>query len=184
MAEQRDKPEILKAELVAESRLFKIEQVHLRFSNGQERLYERMRGNQSGAVMIVPVSNDGHLLLAQEYCAGTDSYEWGFPKGLIDPGETPEQAANRELQEELGFAANRLVELKSLALAPGYFASKMHIFLAQDLHENWLEGDEPEPIVVQQVPCDDWQQLLARKDFTESRSVAALFLAQQHLGLS
>lgn len=179
---QRQKPEILHRKLVARSRLFQIEQVHLRFSNQAERYYERMRGNNRGAVMVVPV-HQGDLLLALEYAAGTHEYELGFPKGLVDPGETPTQAANRELQEEIGFAAGRLTFLKELSLAPGYFASKMQIFLAEELTPSQLEGDEPEPIEVMPWPLKNWQDLLSEENFSESRSVSALFLAQKHLKL-
>ncbi|MGI2260920.1 ADP compounds hydrolase NudE [Shewanella sp. GXUN23E] len=179
---QRQKPEILHREVVARSRLFQVEQVHLKFSNDVERFYERMKGNTRGAVMVVPV-HQGQLLLAREYAAGTHEYELGFPKGLIDPGETPAQAANRELQEEIGFAAAKLTLLKELSLAPGYFASKMQIFLAEELTESRLEGDEPEPIEVVPWGLSDWELLLGREDFSESRSVSALFLAQKHLKL-
>ncbi|MCH1930473.1 ADP compounds hydrolase NudE [Shewanella sp. A25] len=179
---QRQKPEILHTEVVAKSRLFQIEQVHLKFSNGVERQYERMKGGSRGAVMVVPV-HQGNMLLAREYAAGTDHYELGFPKGLIDPGEQAIDAANRELQEEIGFGARKLTLLKELSLAPGYFSSKMQIFIAEDLYESRLEGDEPEPIEIVPWPLSDWERLLEDSDFSESRSVSALFLAQQHLQL-
>lgn len=182
MSSRHEKPTILDRKVVAKSRLFQIEQVHLKFSNQVERYYERMAGNSRGAVMVVPVIND-ELILAREYAAGTDSYELGFPKGLVDLGEAPQEAANRELQEEIGFKAEKLTLLKELSLAPGYFSSKMQIFLAEGLTESWLEGDEPEPIGVEHWPLDQWQALLEKDDFTESRSVSALFLAQKHLNL-
>jgi ADP-ribose diphosphatase len=174
------KPEILHTELIAKSRLFQIEQIHLKFSNGVERQYERMRGSGRGAVMVVPI-HQGNMLLAREYAAGTDNYELGFPKGLIDPGETAEQAANRELQEEIGFGSHKLTLLKELSLAPGYFSSKMQVFIAEDLFPSRLEGDEPEPIEVIPWKLTAWQSLLDTADFSESRSVSALFLAQQYL---
>ncbi|MDT3307459.1 ADP compounds hydrolase NudE [Shewanella vaxholmensis] len=180
MSQRQNKPEILHTEVVAKSRLFQIEQVHLKFSNGVERQYERMKGGSRGAVMIVPI-HQGQMLLAREYAAGTDNYELGFPKGLIDPGESPIEAANRELQEEIGFGANKLTLLKELSLAPGYFSSKMQIFLAEDLYESRLEGDEPEPIDVVPWALADWEALLDDVDFSESRSVSALFLAQKYL---
>lgn len=180
MSQRQNKPEILHTEVVARSRLFQIEQVHLKFSNGVERQYERMKGGSRGAVMIVPI-HQGQMLLAREYAAGTDNYELGFPKGLIDPGESPIEAANRELQEEIGFGANKLTLLKELSLAPGYFSSKMQIFLAEDLYESRLEGDEPEPIDVVPWALADWEALLDDVDFSESRSVSALFLAQKYL---
>ena len=183
MSQRQNKPEILHTEVVAKSRLFQIEQVHLRFSNGVERQYERMKGGSRGAVMIVPI-HQGKMLLAREYAAGTDNYELGFPKGLIDPGETAIEAANRELQEEIGFGSNKLTLLKELSLAPGYFSSKMQIFLAEDLYESRLEGDEPEPIDVVPWALADWEALLDDVDFSESRSVSALFLAQKYLYLN
>ncbi|MGI2066883.1 ADP compounds hydrolase NudE [Shewanella sp. MF08487] len=183
MSQRQNKPEILHTEIVARSRLFQIEQVHLKFSNGVERQYERMKGGSRGAVMIVPI-HQGQMLLAREYAAGTDNYELGFPKGLIDPGESPIEAANRELQEEIGFGANKLTLLKELSLAPGYFSSKMQIFLAEDLYESRLEGDEPEPIDVVPWALADWEALLDDVDFSESRSVSALFLAQKYLYLN
>ncbi|AQS40507.1 NUDIX family protein [Shewanella psychrophila] len=177
------KPEILGSEIVAQSRLFKIEQVNLKFSNQVERQYERMKGNNRGAVMVVPVLNGETLLLGREYAAGTHTYELGFPKGLIDPGEEAHEAANRELQEEIGFGARKLTHLMELSLAPGYFASKMQVFIAEELYESVLEGDEPEPIEMVPWPLDNWQSLLEQEDFSESRSVSALFLAQKYLKL-
>ena len=74
-------PIISNNQQVAQSRLFKIEQIDLTFSNGEKRQYERMLGSGRGAVMIVPMLDDETMLLVREYCAGTHSYELGFPKG-------------------------------------------------------------------------------------------------------
>ena len=178
----RPKPEIITTETVAKSRLFQIEQVQLKFSNGEQRLYERMKGSSRGAVMIVPV-HQGKLLLIREYAVGSEKYELGFPKGLIDQGEMPIEAANRELQEEIGFAAQKLTLMKELTLAPGYFSSKMQIFIAESLTPNWLQGDEPEPIELVPWSIEQWSDLLEREDFTESRCISALFLAQKYLKL-
>ncbi|ABK39771.1 ADP compounds hydrolase NudE [Aeromonas hydrophila] len=181
MAHDKSKPEILKAEIVAESRLFKVESLHLKFSNGEERVYERMRGGSRGAVMVVPLFDAHTLLLVREYAAGTHSYELGFPKGLIDPGEDAFEAGNRELMEEAGFGANSLTLLKQVSLAPGYFSSRMDILLARDLFPEQRVGDEPEPLEVIPWPLNRIDELLARPDFTESRSISALLLAQRWL---
>lgn len=180
---KHQKPDILGSKIVAQSRLFKIEQVDLKFSNQVERQYERMKGNNRGAVMVVPVLNGETLLLGREYAAGTHTYELGFPKGLIDPGEEAHEAANRELQEEIGFGAKKLTHLMEVSLAPGYFSSKMQIFIAEDLYESVLEGDEPEPIEMVPWALNKWQSLLEQDDFSESRSISALFLAQKYLKL-
>jgi ADP-ribose diphosphatase len=174
-------PEIIHCEVAAKSRLFTVESLQLEFSNGEQRQYERIRGGGRGAVMIVPLTAENELLLVREYCAGTHNYQLGFPKGLIDPGETPIEAGNRELKEEVGFGAAHFCDLKTLSLAPSYFNAKMHILVAKELYPEQLEGDEPEPLVTVKWPLDDWQSLLTQSDFTEARSVAALLLLQQHL---
>ncbi|WP_434665525.1 ADP compounds hydrolase NudE [Aeromonas sp. NJAU223] len=181
LAQDKVKPTILKAEIVAESRLFKVESLHLQFSNGEERVYERMRGGNRGAVMVVPLLDAHTLLLVREYAAGTHSYELGFPKGLIDPGENAFEAGNRELMEEAGFGARDLVSLKQVSLAPGYFSSRMDILLARELYPELRVGDEPEPLEVIPWPLDQIDELLARPDFTESRSISALLLARKWL---
>lgn len=174
-------PEITHREIVARSGLFHVEKVHLEFSNGASRQFERMAGSGRGAVMIVPFIDDETFLLVREYGAGTHSYHIGFPKGLIDKGETPEEAANRELQEEVGYGAESLIPLTSVSMAPAFFSSRMDILIAQNLFPNKLPGDEPEPLEVIPWSIHNIPELLARDDFTEARCVAALLLAEKWL---
>ncbi|MDN3679545.1 ADP compounds hydrolase NudE [Vibrio tapetis subsp. quintayensis] len=175
------KPEILATNTVAQSKLFTIESLDLRFSNGEERTYERMKPSGRHAVMIVPVTEQGDLLMVREYAAGTDRYELGFPKGLIDPGESAEQAAQRELKEEIGFGANSMIALKEVVLAPSYFSSCMTLFVAQELYPETLQGDEPEPLQLVRWPLLQADDLLTHLDFSEARSITALMLAQRYL---
>lgn len=172
-------PEITGRSIIARSRIFAVEQVDLSFSNGENRKFERMAGSGRGAVMIVPFIDPETFLLVREYAAGTHSYHIGFPKGLIDPGESSEQAAVRELQEEVGYASSSLSLLQSVSMAPTFFNSNMDIFVAHDLFPQSLPGDEPEPLEVIEWSMRDIPSLLAREDFTEARSIAALLLAEK-----
>lgn len=176
MTEKKSLPIINKRTAVAKSKLFTIEQLELTFSNGVNRVYERMQGSGRGAVMIVPMLDDETIILVKEYCAGTHSYELGFPKGLIDPGEDAIVAANRELKEEVGVGAWQIEPLHCVAMAPAFFKGSMDIVVARDLYEESLEGDEPEPLEVVHWPIQKYQELLARPDFNEARSIAALML--------
>ena len=178
---KRTKPEILAKQTVAQSRLFSIESLDLRFSNGEERTYERMKPSGRNAVMMVPITEQGDILLVREYAAGTERYELGLPKGLIDPGEQPNDAAVRELKEEIGFGANKLTPLKEVILAPSYFSSKMTLFIAEDLYPEKLEGDEPEPLDIVRWPLAQAEELLTHLDFCEARSITALLLTLRSL---
>jgi ADP-ribose diphosphatase len=179
----QQKPTVLSREIVASSRLFRVEEVQLRFSNGVERTYERLVGSGSGhgAVMIVAMLDDDHAVLIEEYCGGTDQYELSLPKGLIEPGEDVLAAANRELKEEAGYGARTLVHLTELSLSPGYMSQKIQVVLATDLYEETLPGDEPEPMRVDKVNLRELSSLAGHPQFSEGRALAALYLARDLL---
>lgn len=172
------KPTILSVTTTAQSRLFEVQSVHLRFSNGEERHYERLQSRTPDAVMVVGIM-DGHLVLIREYGVGVEAYTLGFPKGLIDAGETPEVAGNRELQEEAGFAATTIRPLTTLTMNPGYSSMRTHIVLAEGLYPSILPGDEPEPLEVIHWPLNNLDGLLNHPDFRESRAVAALIWVER-----
>lgn len=173
-------PTILDRRSLARSRLFSVEGLHLRFANGAERHYERLRSSGRDAVMIVAIDGD-QLLLITEYAAGTHSYELGLPKGLVDPGEDAQQAALRELREEAGFGAQRLTHLRTLTTAPTYMSSRIQIWLAEDLYPAPLVGDEPEPLLLSRWPLAQLDQLIGSDQLHESRCLAALYLLRDHL---
>jgi ADP-ribose diphosphatase len=175
------KPVITQTRTMARTRLFHVEQLDLRFANGREATFERVRGSARGGVLVVPMLDAQTVLLIREYCAGVDRYELALPKGRIEGEESPLAAANREIMEEVGYGARKLTSLKSLTLAPGYFGHTTHVVLAEDLYPQAAEGDEPEPIEVVPWCLDDLPALLARDDFTEARSIAALFMVRDRL---
>jgi len=174
-------PEILATQTLARTRLFHIEQVDLQFSNGTRVQFERMSASPQGAVLIVPMLDEETVVLIREYAAGTARYELALPKGRIGKGEAILDAANREIMEEIGYGAHSLQHLSSMTLAPGYSSQTTHVVLAQDLYAQQAEGDEPEP--VESVPWSlrDLSGLLAQADLTEARTIAALYMARDHL---
>ena len=161
--------------------MYQVEQLDLEFSNGERRLYYRMRTRGLGAVIIVPMLDDDTVLLAREYAAGLHHYELGLPKGRLEREESILEAAQREMKEEIGYGARDLRELTQLSLAPGYMTHITHIVLARDLYPEKLEGDEPEELEVVPWPICDLQTLTARDDCTEGRTIAALYIARDYL---
>ncbi len=174
-------PKILQRQAVARTRLFKVEQLELRFSNGVERTYERLASAGFGAVVVVPLLDDASVVLVREYAAGIEDYQWGLPKGAIDPGEQNVAAANRELQEEAGYGARQLRFIKSIHLSPSYMSRTIDIVLAQGLYPASLPGDEPEPLEVMTWPLADLGGLMERGDVSDSLSIAALYLVRDIL---
>ncbi|WP_347331599.1 ADP compounds hydrolase NudE [Marinimicrobium locisalis] len=175
------KPEILKRHTVARSRLFRADELLLRFSNGEERVYEKLCAGGPGAVLMVPIMDDGKVVMIREYAAGIHDYHLALPKGAVDKGEEPLEAANRELKEEIGYGARELHFLKRMHLSPAYMEHGINVILARGLYPERLEGDEPEPIEVVPMAFDDLLSLVGMDEVCEGRSIAALFYAKAWL---
>ena len=173
------KPRVLKREIVCQSRLFKVEQLELKFSNGEERTYERLLSGNMPAVIIVPMINENTVLMIREYGAGIDGYELALPKGRVERGEDILDAANRELMEEVGYGAKKLKLIKCMTQSPGYMQHKTQIVLAQDLYPKRLLGDEPEQLDVIEMNIDDILKIIFQQDLTEARSIASLFIVKE-----
>jgi ADP-ribose diphosphatase len=160
---------------------FQVEQLDLEFSNGEKRKYERMKSRGRGAVIVAPMLDADTILLVREYVCGMHRYELGLVKGRIDAGETPEQAADRELKEEAGYGARRVEVLRSMTLAPTYMSHQTWLVLAEDLYPERLVGDEPEQLEVVPWKLDQLHELMLREDCSEGRSLAAVFIAREYL---
>lgn len=173
-------PEILDVKVIAKTHIFEVQSVDLRFSNGVERTYERLTPQRRSSVMVIPIHKN-QLIFVKEYAVGPERYELTFPKGIVDHGEEPIESANRELQEEIGFAAQKIEPLRPLYSGPSHMYGLMHLFIAQDLYPSRLEGDEPEPLEIVYYPLDKIDELLADPNFGESRNLSALFLLKEYL---
>ena len=172
-------PEILNSKILCESRIFRIEEMRIRFSNGCEGNFERITGRLPGAVMIIPMLDDETFLLIREYAAAANQYTLGFAKGAMDQGEDILETANRELMEEVGYGARELKHLAQWSLSPAYFNATMEIVLAKNLYPQKMDGDELEPIEVIPWKISNIDALLAHPEFHESRSVAAALLLEK-----
>lgn len=179
----REKPRILHVKPAARSRFFRIESVALRFGNGREAEFERIAGNSPDrrSVIVIPFLDPDTVLLVREYAVGVEDFVLGLPQGMTEDGETSLQAANRELMEEVGYAARRLTRLCTLSLAPNCLSYRTDVIMAENLRPGRLPGDEPEPLEIVRWRLSNLPDLLGRSEITEARSVAALFLAQAHL---
>ena len=114
-----------------------------------------------GSVAIVGVTSDGNVLLLRQSHHAIGRTLLGVPAGTLEPGETPEACARRELTEETGYRAGRLTELASYYTSPGYTDERMTIFHAADCEPAGGEIDPDELIRLTPVPLADDSRLLA-----------------------
>ena len=171
-------PTIKNKSTIITTKLFKINKLDIEFDNQAIREYEVISGTGSGAVMIIPILGDNFLFI-REYAAAINNYSLTFPKGKIDDGESILVAANRELQEEIGYKANKIRQIFSLNLAPGYMDHKTYIVLAENLVPSKLNGDETEDLEVIKYNKNNLSNLLLESNNIDSRALASLYIYNQ-----
>ena len=174
-------PLIRKTQTIAQSRFFTIEALHLSFSNGVERVYERLPAVGRPGVIVVAINDNDELLLIREYAAGFHEIQLTLPKGAAEPGESLEAAAARELAEEAGFGAKDVRFVKRLSIAPGHMGFTINVVMAKDLYVHDIPGDEPEPPELVLWPLAKIDELLDHEEFYEARAIAALTLCLPQL---
>ena len=179
MVSMRKNPKITNIHSVTRSHVFNVESMDVEFSNGETRVFERLKPGGNGAVLVVPMIDKDTVLMIYEFSAGTERYELGLTKGKIDKGETHIEAASRELKEEIGYGSNKLTFLKTITLAPAYQSGATHIILAEELYQESAEGDEPEPLEIVSRKLSDIEKLTYDDDLTEARSILALYMVRE-----
>ena len=132
-------------------------------------------------VLTIPVDEEGNVLLAVEPAPAFGQDVWVFSGGTIEPGESHDITANRELQEELGYAANRLDYLGEVWPWSKYLTVRSHLFLARDLVASSLAGDEDYVIGVEHVPLASFETYIATGHLRDARVIAGLYLARAFL---
>jgi ADP-ribose pyrophosphatase len=101
-----------------------------------------------------------------------------LPAGTLDEQELPEVCAHREVREEVGMSAGKLVNIGEFYLAPGYSTEYMYVYLATGLQPDPLEMDEDEFLEVEQMPIKELYDLAERGQIQDGKTLAALFLAR------
>jgi ADP-ribose diphosphatase len=105
-----------------------------------------------GAAAVVPLRDDGCVLLIRQYRHATGGYIYEIPAGKLDPGEDPRHCAARELEEEIGRRASSLTPLLSFFTTPGFTDEVIHIFLATGLTPGMQHLDHDEVLEVVEMP--------------------------------
>src|SRR6476660_8918449 len=116
---------------VYKGRVFSVELGTRCFPDGREHEVEIVR--HSASVVLIPVADEGRLVIVKQYRAPLDRETWEFPAGRLNDGESADAAARRECEEEIGRVPHRLERPRGLYPAPGFCDEKLIFFRASDL---------------------------------------------------
>lgn len=136
--------------------------------------YEYVKHPQ--AVTMIPLTRDGKLILVQQYryCIGQILLE--FPAGNMFPNEDPFVAANRELQEEIGYKAETLVLLESVFSSPGFSDEYLHIFLAKDLTPSQFIAEDTFEIDIVNLTLNEIYGKIKNHEIIDAKTLCGVFL--------
>jgi len=170
---------LIDSETIFKGRVFTIRRDNLRTPDGRITKFDIVEHH--GSVVILPVDNDGNLLLVRQYrhAAVDDLLE--LPAGVLEPNEEPALCAAREIREETGMGAGKLVELGKFYLAPGYSTELMTVFLATDLRIDPLDPDADEFLQVEKMPLAEVFSIAEAGQMPDAKTLAALLMARPHL---
>ncbi|MBI4300968.1 MAG: NUDIX hydrolase [Chloroflexi bacterium] len=140
------------------------------------RTTQREIVEHSEAVAIVPLDARSNAIMVRQYRKPVERQLLEIPAGGIEPGESPEAAAARELKEETGYSAGKIERIGGIYSAPGFCQEYLHLFLATDLVPGRPEAEEDESIELVMVPLQEVPNLIASGQICDAKSVAALLL--------
>jgi len=171
--------EKLHSETIYDGHTFSVEHLLTQLPDGHQKTYELVRHNES--VSMVPVDSAGQIYFVIQYRIGASQNLLELPAGVLEPGEDPAEGARREVREETGLAAGKLLKLGEFYLAAGYSSELMHAFLATELYPAPLQADADEFLQLQKIPVQKAYEMAEAGQIRDSKTLAALLLARQYL---
>ena len=169
---------ILKSEQICKAHVFDIEKVLIELPDGRQRYYDLVR--HCPAVVILPLTEDGKILFVRQYRLGAEKELLELPAGLINDGEDPDPAAERELREETGYEGN-LIRLGGFYASAGYCSEYLNIYLARDLRWNPLPQDDDEFLDNISMTVEEAYAMAENGEMEDSKTIAALIMAQKYI---
>jgi len=168
--------------LIRKGRVFDFYAENITLPNGVTLDMEIIR--HPGAAAIVPVMDDGSVILLKQYRHAVGGFIWEIPAGTVDSGEGARRCAERELIEETGYAARHFERLAVITPLPAYSDERIHLFMATGLTQAAQNLDEDELLVVHRVEMRQAIKMIADGEIQDAKTIVGLQLAANRAGLN
>lgn len=143
------------------------------------RSYTREVVQHPGAVVLLPVLDDGRICLIRNYRIAVDEELIELPAGTLEPGEPPAVTAERELAEETGYRARQWHEVMQFWMSPGILSERMHLFVARGLTPGERFLQDGEEINTLLATWDEVLELMASQRIADAKTLAALLYVER-----
>jgi ADP-ribose pyrophosphatase len=162
------------AKMILETERFRVEAVTHQSPDGRVRTRSIVR--HPGAVTIIPMLDDEHVVLIANYRVSVRETLIEIPAGTLEPGKSPREMAERELHEETGYRASEWQELTSFFLSPGVLDERMHVFVAKGLTAGESEREPGEEIENLITPWSEAVAMCLDGRIHDAKTIAALLI--------
>jgi ADP-ribose pyrophosphatase len=137
-----------------------------------------------GGSVVVPLCDNGDVILVRQYRYPLKKFILELPAGKREPNEDPLIAAQRELQEETGYTADKYEKLTTMFTTPGFCNEVLHIYLATGLKksvqgQNLDEGEQS--LTVEYIPLSTVVEMIVRGEIGDSKTIAGILLTERKL---
>ena len=171
--------QILKSEVLYQGQVFRLQHDTVIEPGGVEA--ERDIIVHPGSVVVLPIFNDGRMLLIRQYRHSVGEFLWELVAGRKEPNESPVAAARRELVEETGFTAKRWRKLMRIVPTPGFVNEWMWIFAAEGLTEGAARPEEDEKITPRIFTLKQAEKMIERGTLRDAKSICGLLYYMRFL---
>jgi ADP-ribose pyrophosphatase len=166
------KPRVLSSQMVYAGKVFGIRRDEVIEPSGVRTTREVI--THPGSAVVLPVLPDGRILLIRQYRHAARQYLWELVAGRIDQGETPREAAKRELREETGYRAKRCNIFLEFFPTPGFLEEKMYLLLAEGLTPGKAEPEDDEKIMARPHTRKQVEQMIRQGKVQDAKTIAGV----------
>jgi ADP-ribose pyrophosphatase len=166
----------IQSQIIHHGKFISLRRDEINFPDGEHKTWDVIL--HPGGAAIVPITKEGHLILVEQWRRAIGRITLEIPAGLIDPGESPEIAAQRELQEETGRKAGKITYLGAYYSSPGVFTEKVSLFVARDLEISHLQGEDTDEIDIRIVPIKEALSLIEDGTICDAKTALGILLVE------
>ncbi len=162
---------------IFKGKMINLELLTVELPDGNRATREIVR--HPGAAVIIPLTEENEILMVRQFRKTIDKCLLELPAGKLDPGETPEQCAARELKEETGCSAADLKYLMSIHTSPGFSNEVLHLFVATGLTEGDQKTDADEFVSTEKISIKKLLDMVYSGEITDAKTIIGIMAAEK-----
>ena len=164
---------VKKSEIIFRGRVFDLQVDEIEYDSGNKAVREVAL--HPGGAVIVPVKEDGKIIMVKQFRYPFQKYMLELPAGKLEKDEDPKDCAERELTEETGYTAKKIFKLGSIATTPGFCSEILHIYLAKDLtHGNHNREEGEYGMETFEYSLEEIEDKISKGEIIDSKTICGI----------